>query len=378
MKIILTGAGGGHFYPLIAVAEEIKKVCEEQKIVDAEMYFMSDQVYNQNLLNQKKISFIKIPAGKFRLYFSLQNFFDPFKSMLGFFVAIYNLFKIYPDIVFVKGGYSSVPVVLAARFLFIPIFVHESDSVPGKTNLFTAKLSKRVATSYASAVKFFDLKKTAYTGQPIMNEYLPSKEDLEKKFLFSKNDLGNSLNNKKNIFILGGSQGSEIINNLIIECLPDLLEKYNIIHQVGENNFNNVNIASEIILKNNSNRENYHFFAFDNLSKYYKMSDIVITRAGSSLFEFQAWGIPSIIIPITNSNKNHQVSNAYIFEKAGCSQVIEEVNLKKNLFLNIVESILDNKERYESMRFNNLNNFKSGAGNTIAKEIVKIGLSHNY
>lgn len=142
MKIILTGAGGGHFYPLIAVAEEIKIECEAQKIVDAEIFFMSDKPYDENLLKQKRISFIKIPAGKLRLYFSIQNIFDPFRSILGFFVAVYQLFKIYPDVVFAKGGYASMPVVLAARFLFIPIFVHESDSVPGKTNLFTSKLAE--------------------------------------------------------------------------------------------------------------------------------------------------------------------------------------------------------------------------------------------
>lgn len=377
MKVVLTGAGGGHFYPLIAVAERIKREAESEKIIDAEIFFFSDKEYNKNLLDAKKIKFVRIPSGKMRLYFSIQNFFDPFKNIYGFFVALFRLFSIYPDVVFVKGGYASMPVVFAAKFLFIPIFVHESDTAPGKTNVLAAKFAKRVAVSYASAVKYFDLKKTAYTGQPIMEEYLPTKDILQKKYINFKNN-STSSNRKRNILVIGGSQGSEIINNMLLECLPDLLEKYNVIHQVGDNNIKRIEISSEIILKNNINRDNYHYFSFGELSKYYESADICITRAGSTLFELSAWGIPSIIIPITISNNNHQMQNAYTFEKAGCSIVIEEINLKKNILVNAVDSILENNDRYETMQYNNLNNFKSGAAEMIAKEIVKIGLSHNY
>ncbi|MEN9338552.1 MAG: hypothetical protein RI945_277 [Candidatus Parcubacteria bacterium] len=373
MKIVLTGAGGGHFYPLIAVAERIKKEVELEQIIDSEIFFFSDKEYNSSLLEEKSIKYIHIPAGKMRLYFSLENILDPLKSFFGFFVALYRLFSIYPDVVFAKGGYSSLPVIFAAKVLFIPIFIHESDSSPGRTNIVAGRFAKRIALSYAGALKYFDIKKTAYTGQPIMREYLPSKERLEKK-----STMQSSSNGKKNIFVLGGSQGSETINNMILEVLPTLLEKYNIIHQVGENNFNKVKISSEIILKDNPNKENYHYFAFDDLAKYYEVADICVTRAGSSLFEMSAWGIPTIIIPITVSNNNHQMLNAYTFEKAECSIVIEEVNLKKGIFLNAINSILKDKDKYEKMRFNNLNNFKSGAAELIAKEIVKIGLSHNY
>ena len=372
MKIILTGAGGGHFYPLIAVAERVKEEAANEKIIDAEMYFLSDKPYNEELLKKKSIQFIKIPSGKMRLYFSIENIFDPIKTFFGFFVALYYMFKIYPDVVFTKGGYASIPVLFAAKILFIPIFMHESDSAPGKSNLLAGNFSKRIATSYLSAIKYFNPKKTAYTGQPIMEEYLPTAENLEKK------KLSVDTNNKKTILVLGGSQGSEIINNIILESLSELLEKYNIIHQVGEKNFNKVKIASELLLKNNPNTENYNFFGSGDLAKYYEVSDLAVTRAGSSLFEFSAWGIPSIIIPITISNKNHQMENAYTFQKAGCSVVIEEVNLKKNLLLNMINSILENSTKYKEMQSSSLNSFKSGAAEAIAKEIVKIGLSHNY
>lgn len=373
MKIVLTGAGGGHFYPLIAVAEAIKKKANKQQIIEAEFFFLSDKEYNPDILRTHKIKFIKIPAGKLRLYFSIKNFLDPFKSFFGFFIALYQLFKIYPDLIFVKGGYASLPIILAAKILFIPVFVHESDSIPGKTNIFAGKLAKRIAVSYKEALKYFNLKKTAWTGQPILEEYLPTKEQLDNKFISDEN----WQDKKKTLLIIGGSQGSEIINNMVLECLTELLEEYNIYHQVGPKNLEFMKISSEVLLKENPNRENYKYFAFGDLSKYYEEADLAITRAGSTLFELSAWGIPSVIIPITNSNGNHQANNAFIFEKAGCSTVIEEYNFKRNLFLNIINSILTNVEQYKNFRLANLNNFKPQAAETIAEEIIKIGLTHN-
>lgn len=375
MKIVFTGAGGGHFYPLVAVAEKIKEEVQVQKIFDAEMFFFSDKPYNQPLLDKYNIKFEKIPAGKLRLYFSVENFFDPLKVVAGFFVALFKLFSIYPDVVFTKGGYASLPVVFAAKILFIPIFLHESDSAPGKTNLISAKSAKRIAISYASAIKYFDDKKTAYTGQPILEEYLPTSSDVEKKYINFVNDKARK--EKPILLVLGGSQGSENINNIILESLKDLLVKYKVAHQVGENNLEKIKIASEVILKDDPNKADYIYFGSADLRKYFEESDLCITRAGSTLFEISSWGIPSIIIPIAISNNNHQLLNAYTFEKVGCSIVLEESNLRKNILLSMIDSILSDKERYESMRTNNINSFKSGASELIAKEIVKIGLSHN-
>lgn len=375
MKIVLTGAGGGHFYPLIAVAERLKEETEKAKIMSAELFFMSDKEYNKELLQKNNISFIQIPSGKLRLYFSLNNLLDPFKNIIGFIKAFFYLFKIYPDVVFSKGGYASLPVIFAAKILFIPIFVHESDSVPGKTNLIGAKFAKRVAISYASGIKYFDKKKTAYTGQPIMKSYIPTKEDLSVKILNYKNKK-ESTNGKRNILVIGGSQGSEIINNIVIEALPELLKKYNVIHQVGEANYNTIHIGSEVLLKNNPNRENYHYFAFGDLSKYYETCDLCITRAGSTLFELSAWGIPSVIIPITNSNSNHQMINAYTFSDSGCSVVIEETNLTRSVLENAISSILDDDKKYIEMKDANIKAFKPDAAEIIAKEIIRISLSH--
>lgn len=172
--------------------------------------------------------------------------------------------------------------MLAAKCLFIPILVHESDSVPGKTTLFASKLAKKIAVSYINAVKYFNLKKVAYTGQPIMKEYIPSQDDLNEKLKDFENK------EKKNILIMGGSQGSQNINNILLSCLPELLLKYNIFHQVGEKNLIETKISSEVLLKDNPNKSNYKYFSFADLSLYYKFSDICVTRAGSSLFELSA------------------------------------------------------------------------------------------
>ena len=375
MKIVFTGAGGGHFYPLIAVAEKIKEEVQIQRVFEAEMFFFSDKPYNQALLDKYNIKFQKIPAGKLRLYFSIENFFDPLKAIAGFFVALVKLFSIYPDVVFTKGGYASLPVVFAAKVLFIPIFLHESDSAPGKTNLISSRSAKRIAVSYASAARYFNEAKTAYTGQPIMKEYLPTKEILEKKYINFVNNF--TKKEKPTLLVLGGSQGSETINNVILESLKDLLMKYKIIHQVGENNLEKIKIASEVILKDDLNKGDYTFFGSGDLRNYFEMSDLCITRAGSTLFEISSWGIPSIIIPIAVSNNNHQLLNAYTFEKSGCGIVLEESNLRKNILLSMIDSVVSDRVRFETMRTNNINNFKSGGADIIAKEIVKIGLSHN-
>ncbi|HPN89357.1 MAG TPA: glycosyltransferase, partial [Candidatus Paceibacterota bacterium] len=156
MKILFTGGGtGGHFYPVIAVAEEVKRICTEQKIVAPELYFMSDKPYNERALSDNGLKFVPVQAGKIRRYFSLMNFFDVFKTIFGSIRAIFTLFSIYPDVVFGKGGYASFPGLLAARLLRIPVVIHESDSHPGRVTLWAGKFAKRIAVSYPEAAKYF-------------------------------------------------------------------------------------------------------------------------------------------------------------------------------------------------------------------------------
>ena len=136
MKILFTGGGtGGHFYPIIAIAQAINEIQEKEKLVGVELFYMSNSPYDERLLFENGISYKEISAGKIRRYFSFKNFTDLFKTFNGIISAIAALYVIYPDVVFGKGGYASFPVLFAARLLRIPVIIHESDSHPGRANL---------------------------------------------------------------------------------------------------------------------------------------------------------------------------------------------------------------------------------------------------
>ncbi len=232
MKILLTGGGsGGHFYPIIAIAEELKAITKERKLINSELYFMSDAPYNKGILFDNGIEFVKVSTGKYRRYFSILNFFDFFKTGWGIISGLIKVFSIYPDVIFGKGGYASFPALLAGRILGIPVVIHESDSVPGKVNLWAGKFAQKVAISYPEAATYFSKEKVAWTGNPIRKDVeIPIKEGAN-EFLGLENT------NLPIILILGGSQGSGIINDALLNILPSLIEKYQIIHQTGTRNF---------------------------------------------------------------------------------------------------------------------------------------------
>jgi len=374
MKILLTGGGsGGHFYPLIAVAEEINKIIKEEKLLPASLYYMSDSPHDTQSLVENNIEFVQISAGKSRRYFSLLNVFDLFKTAFGIITASIKVFNIYPDVIFSKGAYASFPVLVAARIFRIPVFIHESDSVPGRTNLWAGKFAKRVALSYPDAAKFFDVKKTAVTGNPIRASVktLPSLESA-KQFL-------NLTENIPVILILGGSLGARLINEQILSILPQLVENYYVIHQVGKNNIDELNTAVSVILKDNFFQKRYKPFDYlDNLniSMSAGAANLVISRAGSTIFEIANWGIPSIMIPITDSNGDHQRQNAYYYARFGGATVIEEGNLTPNILLQEVNRILTDKNLIKKMKDGAKSFIKEDAARVIAQEIIDLGLQH--
>ncbi len=156
MKILLTGGGtGGHFYPLIAVAEEINKIIDDEKIANVQLYYFSDAPYDREALFENRIHFTEIPAGKMRIYFSIKNFTDLFKTAYGALLGFWNVFKLFPDVVFAKGAYASFPTLFAAHILRIPVIIHESDSAPGRVTAWAGKFAKFVALSYSESVEFF-------------------------------------------------------------------------------------------------------------------------------------------------------------------------------------------------------------------------------
>ncbi len=374
MKILLTGGGtGGHFYPLIAVAEKINQIVKEEKLLPIKLYYMSDSPHDVDMLLENNIEYINISAGKMRTYFSLQNFFDLFKTFFGIIGATFKVFNIYPDVIFSKGAYSSFPVLVAAKLLRIPVIIHESDSVPGRTNLWAGKFAKRIAVSYSEASQFFDKMKVAVTGNPVRNniKMIPTKDDARQYLKLDENIPA--------VLILGGSLGAKIINEKILSILNSLVEKYYVLHQTGKDNILEVNATADVILTNNQYKNRYRTFDYlDNLnmSMTAGASNLIISRAGSAIFEIATWGVPSIIIPITETNGDHQRQNAYNYARSGGAVVIEESNLSPNILLSEIIRIIDDKKISQKMSEAAKNFIKTDASDLIAREIIKIGLQH--
>ena len=368
MKIVITGAGGGHFYPLIAVIERMRKEAFVQKIVQPDVYFFSDKPYDEKALFLSQIKFIQVPAGKLRVYASFQTVTDIFKTVYGIFVAIVKLYMIYPDAVFAKGGYASFPTLFAARLLSIPVVVHESDTVPGRTTKWAGKFAIRVALSYPEAAPFYPKDRTALTGQPIREALLPP-DGFERDHASTGRPV---------ILIIGGSQGSQKMNEAILRILPDLLNTYDIVHQTGETNFEAVKQVAESVLKNHTYKDHYFINGFIDVGIFYRKTDLAITRAGSMMFEMALWQIPMLVIPIPETISRDQRSNAYAMSGRGVAEVLEENNLSPNVILSEIGRILDNKENYAKMS-NAGKQFENSktASSVIARELIRIGLSHS-
>lgn len=362
----------GHVYPLIAVAQELRSQAKEEKLIQPDLFFLSDAPYDPRALFELGIVFKKVSAGKVRRYFSILNFFDFFKTIWGCIKGLGLMFSIYPDVVFAKGGYATFPVLMAARILGIPVVLHESDSEPGRVNAWAGKFAKKIALSYPDAAKFFPEGKTAWTGNPIRPEIAFPAKDGAREFL----ELEEST---PVLLILGGSQGSQVINDTIIGCLDKLVEKYQIIHQTGKKNFIEVKDTAEVVIGLHAKKNRYKPFDYLNLLAM-RMSagiaDLVISRSGSTLFEIAAWGVPSIIIPIPESVSHDQTKNAFNYARSGAATVIEEGNLTSEVLLSEIMRILDNQEVRRSMSEKAKAFSKTDAAQLIAKAIVEIGVSH--
>ena len=374
MKILFTGGGtGGHFYPIIAVAERVNELADREKLSGVKLYYMSNEEYDKKALFENGITFVMVPAGKLRIYPSIKNFFDMLKTAGGILTAIVKMFVIYPDVIFSKGAYASFPALMAARILRIPVVIHESDSAPGRVNKWAGKFAKRIAISFPEALEYFPKERTAWTGQPIRKELLqPAKEGPYEFFKLQKGI--------PTIFILGGSQGSAIINDAVLEALPVLLPNYQIIHQVGRANKDDVLKRISVILDDYEYKDRYH--PIDLLSPVQmKMAagaaSVVISRAGSTIFEIACWGIPSILIPFNQSNGDHAKKNAFAYARAGGCTVLQEDNISPNILLNAINDIVLNENTHEAMRNAAKKWSRPDAAETIATEILDIAKSHN-
>ncbi len=317
-----------------------------------------------------------MPAGKIRRYFSLLNLTDIFKTFFGVIQAIIKLYRIYPDVVFGKGGYASFPALFAARLLRIPVIIHESDSAPGRVNGWAAKFATRIALSYPDATDTFtmvkDKSRIAFTGNPIRKEIREPLTNGAREFL-------NLEEVTPTILIMGGSQGSQTINDAIIDGLPELVTRYQVIHQTGKKNFESVKETAKISLGQSEYAYRYHPFDYLNdlaMRMSAGVSDVIVSRGGSTIFEIAAWGIPSIIIPLSKKISHDQVKNAFSYARNGSCVVIEEENLSSHILISEIDRINNNQHIKDAMRQNAKQWSHTDAADKIANVILEIALKH--
>ena len=375
MKILFTGGGtGGHFYPIIAIAQSIRERAKERKILMPSLFYMAPSKYNPRALFDNELEYVYIPAGKIRRYFSLLNITDFFKTAFGCASAVVKLYSIYPDVVFGKGGYASFPALFAARLLKIPVIIHESDSRPGRVSSWAGKFAKKIAVSYDGAGKYFKTNKDkiAFTGNPIRGEISTPLINGAHEFLQLEQ-------NTPTVLVLGGSQGSQAINDVIIEALPELLNRYQIIHQAGKKNIEEIKSTSTLILKNHPYGYRYHPFDYLNelaMRMSAGVADIIVSRAGSTIFEIAAWGKPSIIIPLPNSISHDQTANAFAYADTGAAVVIEENNITSHVLIEEIDRIYNNPSVKKIMAEKAAKFARPDSAALIADAILDIALTH--
>lgn len=348
MKILFTGGGtGGHITPIIAVTREIRKLYQGENLQF--LYLGPKDEFASVLLNNEGIKIKQVFAGKIRRYLGIksviQNLRDIFlKIPIGVFQSFFYIFFSSPDLIFSKGGFGSIPGVIAGKILMVPVFLHESDVVPGMASRFLSKLSLEIFVSFPKT-EYFPFKKMILVGNPIRREILDElKEKAKINFKITSE--------KPVVLILGGSQGAQRINDKILEILPELLDNFEIIHQCGYNNFKTVKEEAKVMM-NKESEKYYHLYGFLKepfLRQAYAAADFVVGRAGSgTIFEISGLKKPSILIPLPESAQNHQIKNAYAYAEKGAAEVLEEANFTSHFFLEKLKYFLSRPEELKKM-----------------------------
>ncbi|HEY4501246.1 MAG TPA: UDP-N-acetylglucosamine--N-acetylmuramyl-(pentapeptide) pyrophosphoryl-undecaprenol N-acetylglucosamine transferase [Candidatus Paceibacterota bacterium] len=377
MTIVFTGGGtGGHFYPIIAIAEAMRDLVHEKRLIEPKLYYLAPTQFDEKALFDNGISYIYTPAGKVRRYSSIRNFTDSFITLLGTVSALFTLFRLYPDVVMSKGGYGSVPTVIAARLLRIPVIIHESDAKPGRANLLAASWATKIAISFESAAKFFPEKvqnKIARTGIPIRKALMRVEAEGARQYLKLEQGI-------PTVLILGGSQGAANINEIVLLALPDLVSLANIIHQTGQANFKSVQDIASVALMKNPNASHYHSVGYlDEVSmqRSASVADIVVSRAGAnSIAEIGLWKKPAILIPIPESVSHDQRTNAYAYARTGAAIVLEEENLTPHLIVSEIKRLIGDPELMKRMSASSKGFTDPDASRILASEVLSIALTH--
>ena len=315
-RIVLTGGGtAGHVTPNMAL---VPKLTEEGYDI---AYIGSYDGMERKLIEDIDLPYYGISSGKLRRYFDPKNFTDPFRVLKGYFEAKKILKKLRPNVVFSKGGFVTVPVVIAARRLHIPVIIHESDITPGLANKLSIPSASRVCCNFPETIEHLPKGKAVLTGSPIRQELFQGRRD-------------------QGLLIIGGSLGSVAINNAIRSNLDELLKTYQLIHLCGKGNLD----------QSLEGRKGYRQFEYvkDDLKHYFACADIIVSRAGANaICELLALRKPNILIPLgLNASRGDQILNAKSFEKQGYSYVLQEEDVTTDTLLNAVNTVYKNRQTY--------------------------------
>lgn len=327
-RIILTGGGtAGHVTPNIALLPGLKELGYDIH------YIGSYNGIEKKLIEQFGIPYHGISSGKLRRYFSMQNFTDPFRVLKGFGEAKKLIKSLKPDVIFSKGGFVSVPVVIAGKQCHVPTIIHESDMTPGLANRLAIPSATKVCCNFPETLNHLPKEKAVLTGSPIRQELLTGDRADALKFCGLTAD-------KPVILIIGGSLGSVIVNNAVRKILPELLKNFQVIHLCGKDKI-------DTSLKDLKGYVQFEYIQ-DELKDLFALADIVISRAGANaICELLALHKPNLLIPLSaNASRGDQILNARSFERQGYSIVLEEEELNDSTLLDAINKLYQEKDAY--------------------------------
>ncbi len=327
-KIVLTGGGtAGHVTPNMALLPRLRELGYDIH------YIGSYDGIEKKLIEECDIPYYGISSGKLRRYFDVKNFSDPFKVLKGYSQAIRLLKKLKPDVVFSKGGFVSVPVILAAKHCKVPSIIHESDLTPGLANKLAIPAAQKVCCNFPETLQYLPKEKAVLTGSPIRRELMNGNR-------LRALELCHFTANKKVLLVVGGSTGSQLINNVVRGLLPELCKYYQVIHLCGKGNLE----------PSLNHQEGYAQFEYarNELADFFALADLVISRAGANaICEILALHIPNILIPLSASaSRGDQILNARSFENQGFSYVLEEEQLSGLILKDAIGHVIENRQMY--------------------------------
>lgn len=360
----VTGGGtGGHIYPALAVARELKKNPLTKKIY----YVGNPNNLEYEIVKQEGLDFLPVNVKGMPRKFNL--------SLLTWFIgfewakikALYYIFKYKANAVFGTGGYVSAPALFAAGIAKIPFMIHDSDAMPGIVSRYVSKYADAVSLSFSEASKYMNSNNIHINGNPIREDFATlSKDEAKNKMNFTK----------RVITFIGGSQGAKTINEAALPIVKKLVEEngFQVVFQTGKKNFAEISEKLSYIWPNYNENKNLLFVPYiEDMTAVLKSADLIISRAGSlSISEICACGVPSILVPYPYAAADHQRKNAMAMKNLGASEYIEDKDCNSDFLYEKIIDIINNQEKYHLMANMASQNAKYNAVKDITNQLYDI------